>query len=151
MLIFSEVILAIMHLILGSIFLRSKHDNFIWMTYFQSIFICRITHSIKLTIFGLFILFSTNSVFTLQASSFHCTSIYSVSSTEVVLLDQIYTVFNTELVLLPIYSVFSTELVLLPFNSVFSIEEVFQLGAARYLWKTVRVMLYCKQDRTCKL
>ena len=36
-------------------FPRSKHDSFLWISYFQSSFICRITLSMKLTLFCLFI------------------------------------------------------------------------------------------------
>jgi hypothetical protein len=75
----------------------------------------------------------TNSVFTLQASSFLFTSIYSISRTALVLLDHIYTVFSTEVVLLLTYSVFSAQV-------------VFQLGAARYIWKTQRQN--CKASKT---
>ena len=73
MLVSSEFILAVKHLLLVPIFLRSKHDwldwldfsvleiifprswydSFLWISYFQSSLICRITNSTMFFLFGL--------------------------------------------------------------------------------------------------
>lgn len=119
MLFFSESVLAIRHFILEYIFSRNKYDwfgwtispmlelifpiskpnCFHWISYFQSSFVHRITHSNKLSLFGLSKLLShlLNILLFKPPAFFYISScpIYAVFCNEVVLLDHIYSVFDT--------------------------------------------------------